>query len=244
MDRGAGERVNVLAIGAHPDDIEFLCGGTLALYARAGHKVYMAIATNGEVGSATLSKDEITAVRHAEAQASCDVIGAQLIWMGFPDEWLFNDRETRTRFIDAIREARPDVMFVHSVNDYHPDHCVSGQVAVDARIPATVRLVETALPPAEKIPHIFFMDTIGGSGFAPESYVDITSVIDVKREMLLKHESQDAWLQHVLNMSYGEFMESHARVRGMEIVKGYAEAFVELKSYPRTGSAAMLPAPA
>jgi LmbE family N-acetylglucosaminyl deacetylase len=104
--------MNVLAIGGHPDDIEILCGGTLALYAEQGGKVFMAVATNGNVGTPDLSRDEIARLRHGEQQRSCDVIGAELIWMNFDDEWLFNDRPTRTAFLDAIRRAKPDVMFI------------------------------------------------------------------------------------------------------------------------------------
>src|SRR5690625_1599587 len=103
--------MHILAIGAHPDDVELQCGGTLAKYAQRGDHVTIAIATNGNVGSPTLSKDEIAAVRKAEAKRSAEVIGADLIWMDFPDEWLFNDPTTRLRFIDAIREARADVIF-------------------------------------------------------------------------------------------------------------------------------------
>ena len=233
--------MNVLGIGAHPDDLEFLCSGTLALYRERGHEVFMAIATNGNVGSPTLSKEEIASVRHEEASAACSVIGAHLIWMDYPDEWLFNTPEVRTRFIDAIREAKPDVMFAHGSTDYHPDHRVAGQVAIDARIPSTVRLVETSLPPAEKIPHIFIMDNVGGIEFEPEFYVDIGEVFEAKQAMLEKHASQDAWLRHLYDMTYVEFMEIHARQRGLEANCRVAEGFREVKTYPRTGSSALLP---
>ena len=66
--------MNILAIGAHPDDIEMQCAGTLALYAQAGHELYMAIATNGNVGSPTHSRDEIRAILKAEQEASCKAI--------------------------------------------------------------------------------------------------------------------------------------------------------------------------
>ena len=88
----------------------------------------MAVATNGNVGHPTLGRDEIAEIRHAEARASADLIGAELVWMDFDDEWLFNDRPTRERFIDVIRSARPDVVLAHSPNDYHPDHRNAGQV--------------------------------------------------------------------------------------------------------------------
>ena len=235
--------MKVLAIGAHPDDIEVQCGGTLALYAAAGHQVTIAVATNGNVGSPTLSREEIAAVRHREQQASCDLIGAKLIWMDFDDEWLMNDRPTRTRFIDAIREADPDVMFIHGQSDYHPDHRISGQVAEDARIPASVRLVETALPHITKIPHVFYMDNPAGIGFTPEVYVDISSVYEKKRQMLLCHDSQDSWLRAVFgeDTSITDLMRDNSKARGLAAGCAYAEGFRELKTYPRTGTFAVLP---
>ena len=102
--------MNILAIGAHPDDIEVQCAGTLALYAQAGHKVFMAVATNGNVGSPTHSREEIGAIRKQEQINSCALIGAELIWMDFDDEWLFNDRPTRTRFILETSRITPSVV--------------------------------------------------------------------------------------------------------------------------------------
>src|SRR5262245_1703278 len=105
--------MKVLAVGAHPDDIEFLCAGTLAKYKRLGHEVAMAIATNGEVGSSTLPKAEIAAIRKKEAAASAAVIGAEFHWLGYPDEFLFNSEESRLRFIDLVRAVRPDIIICH-----------------------------------------------------------------------------------------------------------------------------------
>ena len=233
--------MNILGIGAHPDDLEFLCAGTLALYAARGDRVVMAVATNGNVGSPTLSREEIAHVRKREQEAACREIGAELIWMDFDDEWLFNDRPTRTVFLDAIRKAEPDVMFVHAPSDYHPDHRVAGQVAEDCRIPAAVRLVETTLAAAPRVPHVFHMDTIGGVDFAPEAYVDISTVIDAKRCMLSAHESQDTWLRALYDMPATSLMERMASQRGIAPGVAFAEGFREVRTYPRTGSQALLP---
>lgn len=234
--------MNILAIGAHPDDLEYFCGGTLALYAKAGHRVVMAVATSGNVGSPTLSSEEIAKVRHGEQKASCSLIGAELVWMGFDDEWLFDDRPTRAKFIDAIRYAKPDVMFVHSQNDYHPDHRNAGKIAEDARIPSNVRLVVTELPATEKIPHVFQMDNITGEGFVPEVYVDVTSTMEVKRKMLLSHQSQVAWSAKMYpDMQFDGQMLAQARARGIAAGCEYAEAFRVLKTFPRTGGSHLLP---
>ena len=225
--------MKILAIGAHPDDTDILCGGTLALYAQAGHEVTVAIATNGNAGSATLGRDEIARIRRAEAERSCAIIGAGLIWMDFDDEWLFDDRPTRTRFIDAIRESAPDIVIAHSTNDYHPDHRIAGQVASDARIPSAVRLVETSLPALETIPKLYTMDTVGSlDPGALDCFVDISGVIDVKTRMLEAHASQKDWLSHIFDMSYVEFMRSQAAALGSRIGVAFAEGFTEVPAYP------------
>jgi LmbE family N-acetylglucosaminyl deacetylase len=234
--------MNILAIGAHPDDLELLCGGTLVRYAQDGHAVTLAVATNGNVGHPTLPREEIAAIRRGEAQASADIIGAELLWLDFDDEWLFNDRPTRETFIDAIRQAKPDVLIAHSPTDYHPDHRVAGQVALDARIPSAVRLVETALPAVDRIPHVFLMDCVGGIDFQPEVYVDVGDVLDVKERMLLCHRSQDEWLRDIYDgMDYVAHMRELTGRRGAEVGCEWAEAFREVRTYPPTGSAEMLP---
>lgn len=233
--------MNILAIGAHPDDIEILCGGTLALYAEQGHRIFMAVATDGSVGTPDLSKAEIAAVRQKEAAASAKVLSAELIWMGFEDEWLFNDRPTRIAFLDVIRQADPDVMFIHSANDYIADHRNAGQIALDCRIPASVRLVETSLPACRKIPHVFFMDNVAGIEFAPEHYVDISSVLATKQQMVSCHASQEIWMQKAYGESLTGNMMRTARQRGLAINAEAAEAFRSLKTYPVTQGHDLLP---
>ncbi|MGB4135289.1 MAG: PIG-L deacetylase family protein [Microbacterium sp.] len=232
--------MRVLAIGAHPDDIENFCAGTLIRYARAGHEVTIAIATQGDIGAPTGTRAEIAATRHAEAEAACASIGARLIWMGYDDEFLFNDKQTRMSFIDAIREARPDVMFILSEDDYHPDHRTAGTIGRDARIPASVPLIESAFPHTP-IPTTFIMDTYLGRNFDPHGYVDITDVMDAKREMLAHHVSQSAWMRSVFDTDMGDDMIRLARMRGNQAGVEYAEAFQLLSDPPYTGGWELLP---
>jgi len=81
------ERISVIAIGAHPDDVEILCAGTLAKYARLGHKVAICYATDGQFGHVIIKPDELREVRRGEAERSCSVIGAEMIWLGYQD-WI------------------------------------------------------------------------------------------------------------------------------------------------------------
>jgi LmbE family N-acetylglucosaminyl deacetylase len=139
--------MNVLFVGAHPDDIEIFCGGTAALYAKQGHQVFFCVSTNGNVGSATLPLEEIAAIRHKEAENGAAVIGAKLIWLNFDDEFLFDTRESRLAFIEAFRQARPEVVICHWRQDYHPDHSISGTIVDECVIMAGIPNIKTASPP-------------------------------------------------------------------------------------------------
>lgn len=233
--------MRVLAVGAHPDDLELLCGGTLAKYTQQGHHVTMAVATNGEVGSMTLPKEEIAAVRKAEAQAAAAVIGADFVWMGYPDEFLFSREETRLAFINLMRRARPDVVITHAPTDYHPDHRTAGGICWDIRVMTTVPNIKTEYPVCERIPDIFYMDTIAGISFQPEHYVDISASFELKRKMLAAHKSQGSWLEAQYAMTYIEFMEHIARFRGLQCGVRYAECFQSSPTFPRLCKASPLP---
>jgi LmbE family N-acetylglucosaminyl deacetylase len=231
----------VLAVGAHPDDLEILCGGTLAKYAQRGDSVIMAVATNGEVGSSTLSKAEIASIRRKEAEASAAVIGAEFIWMDYPDEFLFSNEQTRLSFLNLVRKARPNVILAHAPTDYHPDHRTSGQLLWDIRIMTTVPNIVTKAPPCDVIPEIYYMDTIGGIAFEPEFYVDISSTFDMKKEMLACHRSQSRWLEEQYNMNYIQFIEYISRFRGIQCGASYGECFRSSPTWPKRMQASPLP---
>jgi len=166
--------MNVLFVGAHPDDIETFAGGTAARYRERGDNLFFCAATNGNVGSSTLPPDEIAAIRHREALAGAAVLGAELIWLGFDDEFLMDSRETRHAFINAFRIARPDVVFCHFRNDYNPDHSISGYIVDECIHMAGIPNIKTDEPPTDSIPPVYFMDTPAGVNFEPEIYVDIS----------------------------------------------------------------------
>lgn len=229
--------MRVLAIGAHPDDIDIRVGGTLSLYAQQGHEIFMCIVTNGNIGSVRLSKKEIAEKRRKEAQASADIIGATLLWLDFDDEFLFDNVEARLAMIDAVRIARPDVIFAPAYNrDYNPDHDIAGYLAFIARINASIKLIETEHAPTDKIPPMFFCLPAGvaSAAFTPEYYIDVTSVYDTKLKMLSCHKSQmEEWGEDFFGSSTLEetkrFDAYHAATCGNP---GYVEAFAICKTYP------------
>jgi LmbE family N-acetylglucosaminyl deacetylase len=233
--------VRVLAVGAHPDDLEILCAGTLAKYAAQGASVTMAVATNGEVGSATLPPEEIAGIRKQEATAAAAVIGAELVWMNHRDEFLFSTEATRLDFLNMVRQARPDLILTHAPCDYHPDHRATGQILWDIRVMTTVPNIKTQAPPCEKIPEIYYFDTIAGIDFVPQFYVDITGGFEAKKQMLACHKSQSQWLENQYHMSYLEFIEYTGRYRGLQCGARYAECFQLSPTWPKQPKPVLLP---
>ena len=234
--------MNVLFVGAHPDDIEVLAGGTAAAYARQGDKVFFCVATNGNVGSSTLPKAEIAAIRHQEALSSTKIIGAELIWLDFDDEFLLDSVETRHALIEAFRVARPEVIFCHWREDYNPDHSISGMLVDECAHMGPIPNIKTASPPSDKIPHVYFMDTPAGVNFQPEIYVDITRTFATKVEMLACHASQNQWMKDIFGYDLEAFLEIPAKYRGLQASCPMAEAFRPSYRWGRTFRQHYLPA--
>lgn len=235
--------MRILAFGAHPDDIEFQIAGTLAKYAKQkGNEIFMAIATNGNIGSFRHTKEQIAAIRHEEAQKSADLIGAKLIWLDYDDEFLFDNKDTRLKFVDTIRIAQPDVMFAHEpYKDYNQDHDITGWLAFVARVLSVVKLIETNNPPCKKVPALFYYTTLGIINFVPEYYVDITDTWEIKKKMWLCHDSQQGdWCRDAFGVSYNEMMEAESALLAVQAgTPGcrYAEGFKLCKGWPTIAGA-------
>ena len=234
--------MNVLFVGAHPDDIETWAGGTAARYVERGDTVFFCVATNGNVGSSTIPKDEIAEIRKKEAQNGASVIGAELILLGFDDEFLIDSIETRHVFINAMRIADPDVVFCHWRNDYNPDHSISGFIVDECIHMAGVPNIKTTAPATrKKIPPVYYMDTPAGLNFEPEIYVDITSTFPAKVKMLQCHASQNAWMKDLFGYDMDSFLEIPARFRGLQAGVPMAEAFRPSYRWGRTFINHLLP---
>lgn len=233
--------MNVLFVGAHPDDIETFAGGTAARYRKRGDSLFFCVATNGNVGSSTIPPKEIAAIRHEEAKAGAEVLGAELIWLDFDDEFLIDSREARLRFIDAFRIASPDVVFCHWTNDYNPDHSISGYIVDECIHMAGVPNITTGHHPTGKIPLVYYMDTPAGVNFEPELYVDITDTFATKVEMVGKHKSQNAWMKDLFGYEMEAFLEIPAKFRGLQAGVRMAEAFRPSRRWGRTFTRHLLP---
>jgi len=222
--------MNILAIGAHPDDVETSCGGTLAKYAKLGHKVFTATATNGNVGSATLSMEEIARVRKEEARRAAAVIGAEYVCIDYDDEMFFEDKTARLAFIDLVRYCKADIILTHNPEDYNPDHELTSKIVNDIAVMIPIEKIKTKNKPYDKIPTIAYFEPVNGLGFIPTEYVDITETFEQKMAMCLEHKSQISWMQdnYKETMSGKNFFDQYeviARYRGLQCGVEFAEGF-------------------
>src|ERR1043166_8883496 len=155
----------VLAVMAHPDDIEFTCAGTLALLKREGWRVHLATMTAGDLGSMKLSRPAISRVRRKEAQASADVLGAGYTCLGFDDLTILYDQDSKRRVCGLIREVRPDLVITHSSLDYMTDHTETPKIVREAIFASTIPNWKASLngrpaPPCPKMAAVLYADPI------------------------------------------------------------------------------------
>jgi len=222
--------MNILAVGAHPDDVELNCAGTLAKYAAQGHKVFICTATSGNIGSATLPKDEIGALRKQEAAKSAAIIGAEYICLDYDDEMFFEDKEARLKFIDLVRYCKADIILTHNPEDYNPDHELTSKIINDIAVMIPVEKIKTPSPAYDKIPIIAYFEPVNGLGFVPTEYVDISDTIEIKMAMCREHKSQVSWMSdnYKETMADKDFFENYytiAKYRGIQCGVEYAEGF-------------------
>lgn len=230
---------SILAVHAHPDDIETLGAGTLALLAERGHRIVIATATAGEGGAVDTDPEETAGIRRREAAAAAALIGAEYRCAGFPDLAVFNDDASRRRMTELVRWARPEIVITAAPADYHPDHEAVSVLVRDACFAASVPNYRTGeAAPLPAIPHLYFMDPIGGRDrdgvrVRPDFGVDIATTMETKRRMLTAHASQVAWVakQHGL-ADFLRSMEAWGERRGRDFGVGYAEGFRQYRCQP------------
>lgn len=235
--------MNILAIGAHPDDIEILCAGTLARYTQLGHQVSMAAFTCGDMGDRVIPPAELARIRKAETEASAAIIGARVFWPAIMDEHVFPNESQRRIMIDLIREADPDVIITHSPADYHPDHRYVSQLVFDSYFQKGLPHIPDQQKPACRFgtTQVYYMDTIAGMGFVPTEYVDISSVAEIKRSMLRCHKSQYQAVAELAHRDLEQIAEIQSRFRGLAGGCALAEGFCRLESWQRGLSHRVLP---
>lgn len=238
----------VLALMAHPDDIEITCAGTLLLLKAAGWDVHMATMTAGDLGSEQHSRAAISRIRRREAAASARLLGAEYTCLGFADLTILCDAASKRIVSGLLRDVRPDLLITHPPVDYMADHEETSRLAREAAFCSTIPNWVARRPrgargsaarrpaaPCDALPALLYADPIDlvdhqGRRVAARYVVDVTPVIGRKEQMLAAHASQREWLraQHGED-EYLHWMRRTARSRARDMRKRavtYAEGFV------------------
>lgn len=218
--------MNILAIGAHPDDIEIACGGTLIKYSEQGAKLFIAVSTSGNQGSNLYNREEIAEIRKKEAEAAAIVYGAKIRFMGYDDQGIIDSPETRRSFINVIRWADPEVILTHFPEDKSTDHGMTGRLVTQVLLSLQGKNILADEKPMNKLPSVFYFDTGGGVGFNPEVYVNITNEIDIKKKAYSKHVSQLEWMKTFGIDNFQEYVDIFSGFRGLQAGVRFAEGFI------------------
>ena len=192
--------IRALMIGAHPDDCEYLVGGLAAKYRARGHVVRFVSATNGNAGHHTMGGGPLALRRLEETRQVSALNGIEYEVLGNDDGQLEADLATRAQIISLIRAFRPDLIFTHRTNDYHPDHRRTGILVQDASYLIRVPNICPLVPHLTYNPVILYLQDGFQKPipFSPDVVVGIDDVLDEKVRMLHCHESQFyEWLPYI-----------------------------------------------
>jgi LmbE family N-acetylglucosaminyl deacetylase len=195
--------MNILALGAHPDDIEFGCGATLAKYANNGHTVYLLVMTRGEKGG---DGEE----RAAEQKKAREILMAKKVfWAGFLDTFPPPQKDLIDAIERVIANVDPNMIFVNYGDDTHQDH----------------RELASALNSAARnIRNVMYYEVPSTQNFTPKVFVDIERFVDIKKQALMAHHSQ-MMKTNIEGLSILEISRSLANYRGIQGRMRFAEAF-------------------
>ena len=233
--------LRILAVAAHPDDVELACAGTLGRCIDRGDTVTEAIVCQGEMASTDLPPAERVRVRSKEARRSAALLGAELFEMGLSDGCVESTETTKHLFTDVIRRADPDVIITHYHDDYGSDHNNTFTLVLDAALYATVPNIRTEHPPIKRSPLLYMMEPLGGYRFQPQVYVDITETFELKSKMLACHRSQLEWMRRHGEMNLSKYIEVLARFRGYQAGVEFAEGFIPHASLAHVAAGPVLP---
>ncbi len=201
--------MNVLAIGAHPDDAEYGCAGSLIQLSSRGHDIYLLICTAGEEGGdATLRK--------TEQQASAELMGIrEVFWGGYRDTRLPEGKDLIDPMERIIGQVKPDLILLNYWDDTHQDHRA---------------LAKAALSATRYIRNVLFYETPTSEGFNPQIYMNIGDVLEKKVLALRAHASQ-VTKTNIEGLSIVEIAHANATFRGIQGRVKFAEAFVALRYF-------------
>lgn len=202
-------KMKILAIGAHPDDIEFGCGGALAKFAAKGHRIYLLVMTRGGMGA----PPDVRAKEQSDAKS---VLGAQqLFWGGYEDTHLALDTDMIGKIEAVIKKVEPAFIFCHYPDDTHQDHRHLCQATVSA---------------TRYVKNVLFYEGPTTQNFSPQVFIDISDTLETKVAALRAHRSQIE-KTNIEDITIVELAYSSANFRGIQGRVKYAEAFHSLRLF-------------
>jgi LmbE family N-acetylglucosaminyl deacetylase len=224
--------LTVLAFGAHPDpfDMPYQAGGTLAKYAKRGHRVVMV--------SASYEEEWEKEIRHIAKH-----LGAEHRFLDFEEGAIFDDPGHTHRIMDAIREYRPDIVITHQPTDYHPDHRALSRGVLGACLLSRVAEIKSRHP-VHKVGNLFYSDTTGGVNSQGSIYVDVEETWRLKIEALKLHRglSQKRGIPHLDSIEHLiEREETNLKFRGFQVERDHCEVFQPALNYRVTWAHDLLP---
>lgn len=235
----------ILSVLAHPDDAEFLCAGVLIrLKKEHGYDVHIASMTPGDCGSVEHDAQAISGIRRTEGAQAGALLGATYHCLDERDLLVCYSESTLEKVTRLLRQVRPAIVLTHSPADYMLDHEMTSMITRGAAFAAPIPnfLAARALGPVlEHIPHLYYCDPIEGKDLLGNQVVagfriNISTVIDMKANMLAAHASQRDWLLKHHGMDhYLQAMREWGARRGMEAGVAFAEGYRQHlgHSYPQ-----------
>ena len=217
-----------MVIVAHPDDAEFLCGGTVARWCAEGWKVYYLLTTSGDMGSrdAGMTREKLSSIREKEQREAAKVLGVQeCIFLGYRDGFVEDTAELRERLAREIKRCKPDVVVTWNpfrTSFTHRDHRLTGQAAMDALYPLARNHLGFPEHLTEGLePHRVNEVLLAGVE-EPDYYVDVTDYFNRKIQALRKHKSQIGQAPvKELRKRLRERMAETGKKAGFELAEGF-----------------------
>lgn len=221
-----------VVIHAHPDDTEIFCAGTLKLLKGNGYRIVIVTVTAGGMGGINMSEADTIALRKSEAEKAAAVLDAEYYCLEGRDGYLFDSSELRIQTTALIRRKKAGLVFTHLPSDYHSDHRTTANIVESAAMLATLPNVPCNEPPLSITPLLYhtaplgFTDPLGSKISPPHFFIDISSTIDTKMEMLSYHKTQVELMRvmHRMDNLFDDMKRYSSELGDMVNVK-YAEAF-------------------
>lgn len=222
-------KLDILAIGAHPDDVELGCGGTVAKMVAEGKKVGILDLTRGELGTRGTAE-----TRKNEAAAAAEILGVEFREnLGFRDGFFVNDEKHQLKLIEVIRKYRPEIILCNAVDDRHIDHGKGADLVESACFLSGLRKIETGQE-AWRPKHIFHY--IQWYPLTPDFVMDISGYLEKKKEAVFAFKTQffdpknEEPNTPISSKLFQESIENRAKDLGMLIGSEAGEGFM-LKGY-------------